>query len=73
MRQDDPYYLVFPYKTNWGGLRGNDEKKFLSSSYSFEYLLDLKNENYSVEITVKGEDSNRNTVSKKRNSKLSHQ
>jgi len=70
LRQDDPYYLVFPYETKWGGLVGNEEKKFLSSSYSSEYLLDLRNEEYIVEIKVKGEDSDKNTITKKEKFKI---
>lgn len=70
MRQDDPFYLVFPYKTNWGGYVSKEEKTFLSSSHSHEYLLDLKNEKYSVEIKVKGEDSDSNTITKKASFKI---
>jgi hypothetical protein len=39
-----------------GGLKRNEEKKVLSSSHSSEYWLDLKNEEYTIEIKVKGED-----------------
>lgn len=70
LKQDDLYYLVYPCETGWGGLVGSREKNSLSSSYSSEYLLDLKNEEYVVEITLKGEDSDKNTILKKETFKI---
>lgn len=63
LRKDDTYNLVFPYETKTGKDSGNKETGFFS--YYSEYLLDLnKDEEYSGEIKVKGEDSEKNTVSK---------
>ena len=63
LRKDDTYNLVFPYETKTGVDTGNKETGF--SSYYSEYLLDLnKDEEYSGEIKVKGEDAEHNTVSK---------
>ena len=62
LRKDDKYILIFPYETKTDIKNGNKETGFSSHT---EYLLDLnKDEEYSGEIIVKGEDSEKNTVLK---------
>jgi hypothetical protein len=59
LKKEDDFGLLFPYETFFAGLG--------SLTSSSEYLLKLKIKmNYEVEIEVKGEDLEKNTVVKKK-------
>ena len=59
LKKDDAVGLLFPYETFFAGVG--------SSTYSSEYLLKLQvNTDYEVEIEVKGEDSDKNAVMKRK-------
>jgi hypothetical protein len=59
LKKDDDFSLLFPYETFFAGVG--------SSTSSSEYLLKLQvNKDYEVEIEVKGEDSDKNVVIKRK-------
>ena len=64
LRQNDPYYLLFPIEHSVGFAVN-------SHSVSYDCFLSLNNGKYVVEVELKGEDPERNTVIKKRTFNLS--
>jgi len=59
LKKDDAFSLLFPYETFFAGVG--------SSTSSSEYLLKLQvNKDYEVEIEVKGEDSDKNAIMKRK-------
>ncbi len=63
LRQGDKYHLVYPFDLK----SGIDSDKGTTFPYYSECLLELtQGEQYSVEMSLKGEDLDKNTVSKKK-------
>ncbi len=62
LRKGDPYYLVYPFENSSPTLFKHEIN--YGFNYS-EYLLDLKDEEYTVEIALKGETTDKITIQKK--------
>ena len=73
LRKDDSIKLVFPKETESGGFVGVGSigRRMRTTSWAYDTLLKAETQHtYRVEITLKGEDYEKNTVTKKKTFKI---
>jgi hypothetical protein len=68
LRQNDNYYIIFPYEQSGGAIAFGGGNMFSSRS---ERLLNLSKTDYKVEVELKGEDLEKNTYTRKQTFEIS--